>query len=301
MDAALQVANLSKAFNGTPIVDDVSFSVGEGEVFGLIGPNGAGKTTTIRLALQIIQPDAGEVFLFGNPMNSLALERIGYLPEERGLYRQAKTLEVLEYLGRLKGLTSRDAHRRAGEVLDALGMTEHSGKKVSELSRGMSQLIQFGATIIHQPDLVILDEPFAGLDPVNTLRLKDLVYELQNIGVTVIFSTHLMNNVEELCDRVLMIDHGKSVLYGSVGEIKERYRNNSLFIRWNGPLKSMVTVDRWELRDGYFEAFLADDATPELALQEILVLGGTLRHFELSMPSLNDVFIRVAGGARTDE
>ena len=301
MDTALQVTNLSKAFNGTQIVNDVSFSVGEGEVFGLIGPNGAGKTTTIRLALQIIQPDAGEVFLFGNPMNSLALERIGYLPEERGLYRQAKTLEVLEYLGRLKGLTSRDAHRRAGEVLDALGMTEHSGKKISELSRGMSQLIQFGATIIHQPDLVILDEPFAGLDPVNTLRLKDLVFELQNLGATVIFSTHLMNNVEELCDRVLMIDHGKSVLYGSVGEIKERYRNNSLFIRWNGPLKSMVTVDRWVLRDGYFEAFLSDDATPELALQEILVLGGTLRHFELSMPSLNDVFIRVAGGARTDE
>lgn len=301
MDAALEVVNLSKAFNGTQIVDDVSFSVKAGEVFGLIGPNGAGKTTTIRLALQIIQPDAGEVTIFGNPMDSLALERIGYLPEERGLYRHAKAFEVLEYLGRLKGLSSHDARRRAGEVLDLLGMTEHSHKKISELSRGMGQLIQFGATVIHSPDLVILDEPFSGLDPVNTLRLKDMVYELQNVGATVIFSTHLMNNVEELCDRVIMINHGKSVLYGSVGEIKERYRNNSLFIRWNGPLKSMVTVDRWELRDGYFEAFLSDDATPELALQEILVLGGTLRHFEVSMPSLNEVFIRVAGEPQPDE
>ena len=301
MDAALEVANLSKAFNGTQIVDDVSFSVKAGEVFGLIGPNGAGKTTTIRLALQIIQPDAGEVSLFGRPMDSLALERIGYLPEERGLYRHAQAFEVLEYLGRLKGLTSRDARRRAGEVLDLLGMTEHSHKKISELSRGMSQLIQFGSTIIHEPELVILDEPFSGLDPVNTLRLKDLVHDLEGRGATVIFSTHLMNHVEELCDRVLMINHGKSVLYGSVGEIKERYRNNSLYIRWNGPLKSMVTVDRWVLRDGYFEAYLSDDATPELALQEILVLGGTLRHFELSTPSLNEVFIRVAGEAETDE
>ena len=301
LDAALRVANLSKAFNGTPIVDDVSFSVAAGEVFGLIGPNGAGKTTTIRLALQIIQPDAGEVFLFGNPMSSLALERIGYLPEERGLYRQAKTLEVLEYLGRLKGLSRRDAHIRAGQVLDMLGMTEHSHKKISELSRGMGQLIQFGATIIHQPDLVILDEPFSGLDPVNTLRLKALVSDLQSRGAAIIFSTHLMSNVEELCDRVLMINHGQSVLYGPVGEVKERYRNNSLFIQWDGPRDSVAAVERWENRDTYWEAFLAAGATPEQALREILELGGTLRLFQLSLPSLNEVFIRVAGGAQTDE
>ena len=295
MDAALQAINLCKTFNGTPIVDNVSFSVEAGEVFGLIGPNGAGKTTTIRLALQLIQPDAGEVSLFGHPISSLALDRIGYLPEERGLYRQAYTDEVLIYLGRLKGLSDHDARRRAGEVLDQLGMTEHARKKVSELSRGMGQLIQFGATIIHQPDLVILDEPFSGLDPVNTLRLKDLVHELQNMGVAVIFSTHLMSNVEELCDRVLMIDHGQSVLYGPVDDVKERYRNNSLFIRWNGPLKSVAAVERWELRDGYFEAFLAAGATPEQALREILDLGGTLRLFQLSMPSLDEIFIRVAG------
>ena len=295
MDAALRAINLCKTFNGTPIVDNVSFSVEAGEVFGLIGPNGAGKTTTIRLALQLIQPDAGEVSLFGHPISSLALDRIGYLPEERGLYRQAYTDEVLIYLGRLKGLSDHDARRRAGEVLDQLGMTQHARKKVSELSRGMGQLIQFGATIIHQPDLVILDEPFSGLDPVNTLRLKDLVYELQNMGVAVIFSTHLMSHVEELCDRVLMIDHGQSVLYGPVSDVKERYRNNSLFIRWNGPLKSVAAVERWELRDGYFEAFLAAGATPEQALREILDLGGTLRLFQLSMPSLDEIFIRVAG------
>ena len=296
MAEAVRAAHLSKAFNGTPAVEDISFSVQPGEVFGLIGPNGAGKTTTIRLLLNILQPDQGEVSLFGHPRDTKARDRIGYLPEERGLYRQARTEEILVYLGRLKGLSAQQARQRAAEVLEQLGMAEHAQKKVSELSRGMSQLIQFGATIIHQPDLVILDEPFAGLDPVNTQRLKELVENLQTRGAAVIFSTHLMNTVEELCERVLMINRGRAVLYGPVMEVKQQYRNNSLFISWDGPRDNVKGVARWDDRGPYWEAFLGDGALPERVLREILDLGGTLKLFQLSSPSLNEVFIRAAGG-----
>jgi ABC-2 type transport system ATP-binding protein len=232
---ALTVSGLCKSFGGRRIVDDLGFSVNTGEIFGVIGPNGAGKTTTIRMALRIILPDDGHVSIFGRPFDERSWSRVGYLPEERGLYRQARVADVLVYLGRLKGLSKEDAIQRGGEVLVRLGMAEHARKKVSELSRGMGQLIQFGATIIHRPDLVIFDEPFSGLDPVNAERLKDLVLELKAAGVAVIFSTHQMNTVEELCDRVLMINQGRAVLHGPVVDVKHRYRNNSLFIAWDGP------------------------------------------------------------------
>ncbi|MFQ5794456.1 MAG: ABC transporter ATP-binding protein [Candidatus Bipolaricaulia bacterium] len=284
---------MSKTFNGTRVVEDLSFSVQAGEIFGLIGPNGAGKTTTIRMLLHILQPDTGEVSLFGCPLDAEARHRIGYLPEERGLYRQARTEEVLVYLSQLKGLSAQEARRRAAEVLEQLVMAEHAHKKISELSRGMSQLIQFGVTVIHQPDLVILDEPFAGLDPVNTQRLKELVADLQARDAAVILSTHQMNAVEELCDQVLMINRGQTVLYGPVTEVKQRYRNNSLFIVWDGPRDEVSEVVRWEDRGLYWEAFLADDISPEEALQKILCLGGTLSLFQLSSPSLNEVFLRV--------
>ena len=298
MTEVLKATHLSKAFNGTPVVQNVSLSVQAGEVFGLIGPNGAGKTTTIRLLLHILQPDAGDVALFGRPLDGEARDRIGYLPEERGLYRQARTDEVLTYMGQLKGLSHQEARRRTGEVLDLLGMVEHAKKKVSELSRGMSQLIQFAATVIHQPDLVILDEPFSGLDPVNTQRLKNLVTDLQARGTAIIFSTHLMNTVEELCDRVLMINRGRTVLDGTVTEVKQHFRNNSLFIDWDGLRHQVSGITRWEDRGPYWEAFLAGGVSPEDVLQEILRLGGSLRLFQLSNPSLNEVFIRVAGEGR---
>ena len=294
MREALKASGLHKAFAGIPVVRDISLSIEAGEIFGLIGPNGAGKTTTIRMLLNIIQPDEGEVAMFGRPLDMDSLERIGYLPEERGLYKNAGAEEVLVYLGQLKGLGAREARRRASEVLDQLGMAEHAQKKVSELSRGMSQLIQFGATIIHQPDIVILDEPFSGMDPVNTQRVMELVLGLRAAGVGIILSTHLMASVEELCDRILMINRGQSVLYGSVTEVKERYRSNSLFIDWDGPRDQIQGVNRWEDRRRYWEAFLADGASPEGVLQDILDKGGPLRLFQLSAPSLNEVFIRVA-------
>ena len=253
------------------------------------------------MLLHIIQPDAGEVTLFGQPLDGEVRNRVGYLPEERGLYRNAPASDVLVYLGRLKGLSAQQARKRAKEVLEQLGMAAHARKKVSELSRGMSQLIQFGAALIHDPSLVILDEPFAGLDPVNTQLLKDLVTGLRAKGVTVIFSTHLMGSVEELCDRVLMVNHGRAVLYGQVAEVKERYRNNSLFIDWDGPHDRVAGVAHWEDRGPYWEAFLADGMVPEGILQELLALGGTLKLFQISSPSLNEVFIKVASTEVAEE
>jgi ABC-2 type transport system ATP-binding protein len=302
MTDALTASGLSKSFSGERVVRNVSFSIKSGELFGLIGPNGAGKTTTIRMLLNIIQPDEGEVTMLGRPVDLESLERVGYLPEERGLYKNARTTEVLVYLGQLKGLTRGDARRRAAEVLEQLGMAEHADKKVSELSRGMSQLIQVGATIIHQPDIVILDEPFSGLDPVNTRRLTELVRDLGAAGVAIIFSTHLMASVEELCDRILMINQGKAVLYGPVAEVKQRYRNNSIFIDWDGPHDQIQGVNRWEDRGRYWEAFLADGASGEGVLKQILGKGGQLNHYQLSTPSLNEVFIKVAQeGVEGDE
>ncbi|MBM3944565.1 MAG: ATP-binding cassette domain-containing protein [SAR202 cluster bacterium] len=296
---ALRVSGLFKTYGTTRIVEDMSFSVGRGEVFGLIGPNGAGKTTTIRMTLRIIQPDAGDVLMFGKPFDEDAWSRVGYLPEERGLYRSARVFDVLVYLGQLKGLSAADAKRRAGETLELIGMTGHAHKKVSELSRGMGQLIQFGSTVVHNPELVILDEPFSGLDPVNTEKLKELVLGLQKQGMAVIFSTHQMNNVEELCDRVLMINHGRAVLYGPVKEVKERYRKNSLILSWNGPRERVRGVSRWEPRGEFWEAYLKDGVAPESVLVDMVQLGGAIRHFEPSMPTLHEVFLRVArDGAR---
>ena len=253
------------------------------------------------MLLHIIQPDAGEVTLFGQPLDGEVRNRVGYLPEERGLYKNARADEVLVYLGRLKGLSAREARMRAGEVLEQLGMATHAHKKVSELSRGMGQLIQFGAALIHQPRLVVLDEPFAGLDPVNTQLLKELVVGLRAQDVTVIFSTHLMGSVEELCDRVLMINRGRAVLYGPVAEVKERYRNNSLFIDWDGPQDRVQGIASWTDHGPYWEAFLVDGTSPEGVLRELLALGGTLKLFQVSSPSLNEVFIKVASTEVADD
>ena len=204
-------------------------------------------------------------------------------------------------MAQLKGMSPRQARERARQVLDQMGLAEHAGKKVSELSRGMSQLVQFGATIIHEPDLVVLDEPFAGLDPVNTERLKEVAAGLQARGVAVVFSTHMMASVEELCDRVMMVHQGRAVLYGPVDDVKERFRNNSLFIQWDGPRDSIRGVASWQDLGPYWEAFLSDGATPESVLREILEAGGALRRFQLSSPNLHEVFIRVAGEDATED
>jgi len=292
---AVEVNSIVKSYNYRRVVDDISFSVDQGEIFGLIGPNGAGKTTTIRMMMDITKPDSGNVNIFGESLSEDIKNRIGYLPEERGLYRKLKVIESLVYLASLKGMDSQLAARRADELLVRVDMLSHKGKKIEELSRGMSQIIQFLVTVIHEPQLVVLDEPFAGLDPVNAELLRQMIIELRNRGTAIILSTHRMNEVEELCDRVLMIDDGRCVLYGELAEIKSRYRNNSIFLESKGDVGEIEGVIGRRENKGYVELFLDGETAPEKVLQQLVTRGVTIHRFEVSTPSLNEIFLQIVG------
>ena len=213
---AVEAHNLVKEFNGLRAVDSLSFTVERGEIFGLLGPNGAGKTTTIRMLLDIFKPDAGEIKVLGGTVDTHTKSRIGYLPEERGLYPRLRVVQCLTYLARLKGIGRREAKSRAEALLERVGLAEWRRKRVKELSKGMQQKVQFVATIVHDPDLLILDEPFQGLDPINVDLLKEMIRELHQTGKTIIFSTHIMGQVEQMCDRILLINEGQAVLYLSL-------------------------------------------------------------------------------------
>jgi ABC-2 type transport system ATP-binding protein len=292
---AVEVNSIVKSYNHRRVVDDISFVIDQGEIFGLIGPNGAGKTTTIRMMMDITKPDSGNVNIFGKSLSEDTKNRIGYLPEERGLYRKLKVVESLIYLASLKGMDSQLAARRADELLARVDMLPHKGKKIEELSRGMGQIIQFLVTIIHEPQLVVLDEPFAGLDPVNTELLKQMVLELRNRGTAIILSTHRMNEVEELCDRVLMIDDGRCVLYGELAEIKSKYRNNSIFLKSEGDLGELEGVIGQRENRGYVELFLDRETSAEKVLQQLMAHGIRIDRFEVSTPSLNEIFLQIVG------
>jgi len=293
--SAVEVNNIVKSYNHKRVVDDISFSVDQGEIFGLIGPNGAGKTTTIRMMMDITKPDSGKVEIFGESLGEDTKNRIGYLPEERGLYRKMRIVESLVYLASLKGMDSQLAARRADELLARVDMLPHKGKKIEELSRGMGQIIQFLVTIIHEPKLVILDEPFAGLDPVNTELLKQMIFDLRNRGTAIILSTHRMNEVEELCDRVLMIDDGRCVLYGELAEIKSRYRNNSIFLESEGDVGEIEGVIGRRENRGYVELFLDGETSAGDVLQQLVARGIMINRFEVSTPSLNEIFLQIVG------
>ena len=230
----VEVEGVSKSFGGKDIIRDISFSVEKGEIFGLLGPNGAGKTTLIRMLLDIIRPDSGKIRVFGASLDPAGKDRIGYLPEERGLYRKTKLVDMLVYLAQLKNVSGKQAHENAESLLRSLGLYEHRGKKVEELSKGMQQKIQFLSSIIHYPDLVILDEPFSGLDPLSTKTVKERIIEYRNSGKTVILSTHMMEQAQTLCDRILVVDRGRSVLYGSVEGIRKERGKNSLLVEFAG-------------------------------------------------------------------
>jgi len=290
---AIEVSQVSKSFKGTRAVDDLSFTVGTGEVFGMVGPNGAGKTTTLRMLMDIIKPDTGEIIILGKAINEETKNRIGYLPEERGLYRKITVSESLAYLAALKNMKRRLARDRATELLERVDMLQHKNKKIEELSRGMGQLIQFIATILHDPELIVLDEPFAGLDPVNTELLKGFILELKGQGKSIILSTHMMNQVEELCDRVLMINKGQAVLYGSLGEIKSRFRNNSIFIECDRIPDGLPGVVGRQDHGKYLELFLDGQTPPSKVLSALVNNGVTVDRFEMSTPSLNEIFIQV--------
>jgi len=289
----VKISNITKSYRGHTVVDDVSFDVNSGEVFGLIGPNGAGKTTTIRMMMDLVKPDSGSVEILGKTLNEAAKNSIGYLPEERGLYLNMKVIDSLVYLATLKGMEKQSAAQKAEELLQRIDMQAHSKKKIKELSRGMSQFVQFLVTTIHDPDLVVLDEPFANLDPVNTQLIKDMVLEMRNRGKALILSTHRMNEVEELCDRILMIDNGRTVLYGDLAEIKERYSNNSVVVDYEGKLGRVEGVVRRQDHDGSTELFLAAETAPQQILEQLVNRGILVKRFEVATPPLHDIFLQV--------
>ncbi len=292
---AAEVSHIVKSFADKAAVDDLSFSVAQGEMFGLIGPNGAGKTTTIRMMMDIIKPDSGEVTIFGEKLSEATKNKLGYLPEERGLYKKLSVLDSIIYLASLKGMDKHSAVEKADELLNQTGMLANKRKKIEELSRGMGQIIQFIVTIIHDPQLVILDEPFAGLDPVNTELLKEMLADLRNQGKAVILSTHQMNQVEELCDRILMINNGKDVLYGNLSEIKSRYRGNSVLLDFKGELGEVPGVTGKRTHKGHTELMLDGKTTPQQVLERLVKSGIVINRFEIATPSLNEIFLKEVG------
>jgi ABC-2 type transport system ATP-binding protein len=294
----IQVQNLYKHYARVKAVDGVSFSVGPGEIFGLLGPNGAGKTTTIRTMMDIIKPDRGTIELMGQPVSEASKARIGYLPEERGLYQNYQLLECLTYLGALKGMSRPDARERASALLARAGLEEYAKRKIKELSKGMTQKAQFVAAIVHDPDLLIMDEPFQGLDPVNTDLLKTILQEEQGRGKTVILSTHNMNQVEEMCDRILLINHGQAVLYGPLDEIKARYAEHAVLLECDALPEGLEGVQRAERHNRTYELILEPEATPKSILRQLVEADVGVERFEVATPPLEEIFIDVVESGR---
>ena len=293
---AVEVSHLHKSYNGNQAVTDLSFSVKPGELLGLIGPNGAGKSTTIKIMMDFMKPDSGQVMLLGGPMKEILKNSIGYLPEERGLYKRLRAMDQIIYLSSLKGLDRSTAVDRAEKLLRRTGMLGSESKKVKEMSKGMGQLIQFIVTIIHDPRLIILDEPFSGLDPVNTEVMKSIIAELRNEGKTIILSTHQMNQVEELCDRVLMINHGREVLYGDLQEIKASYKKHSVLLEAEGETGNLKGVLSRKQHKNITELILSPETTAQSILDQLREKNATINHFEIRKPSLNEIFLQLAGG-----
>lgn len=293
----LKVQNLRKSFATVVAVDDVSLEARRGEIFGLLGPNGAGKTTTIRTVLNIIQPDSGTITFDGKPFNEETWNIVGFLPEERGLYRKSKIINTILYFASLKGLTEREAKPLAMHWLERFGLANSAHRKVEELSKGNQQKVQFIISVLHRPQFLILDEPFSGLDPVNQILLKDILLELRQQNIAIIFSTHQMEQAEKLCDSICLINKGKVVVEGSIAEVKQRYGKNSVHLAYEGDgsfLKSLPYVRRADVYQNYAELELVDmKHTKDLlaSLDDRL----SLRKFEIVEPSLNSIFIDVVG------
>lgn len=289
----LEIREVTKTYAGKAAVNRVSFEVGPGEILALLGPNGAGKTTLIRMITDIIRPDSGRITLDGEPVGGEKRRRISYLPEERGLYRRHTLLEVLEYYGQLKGL-SRPAARTASQaLLERVELHDWATKQVQTLSKGMQQKVQICATLIGDPRILILDEPFSGLDPVNVQLLEDILAEQRAKGVSVLLSTHQMNKVEELCDRALMINHGHMVLYGKVSEIRRRYADHAVLVRASGTIPKVPGVHAIESLNGARKLTLEPGATPQSVLKSMVEHGVEIESFEVAILPLEDLFVKV--------
>ena len=294
----ITVENVYKAYSNVQAVAGLSFEARQGEIFGLIGPNGAGKSTMIRMIMNILAPDSGTIRFDGEPLSEADKDRIGYLPEERCLYRKAKLGEVLEYLAAIKGAKPADYRPSIDAWLERFGLSEWKLRKVQELSKGMAQKAQFIGAIAHNPSVVLFDEPFSGLDPLAQDELLAVMVELKQKGVTVLFSTHIMEHAEKICERILLIDKGKEVVYGSMADIKTRYGHNAVQLEFDGDasfvavldvVESVVSYPRW------IEVELKDGADADLLFRAI---AGQLkvRRFETVAPSLHKIFIRIVGG-----
>ena len=293
----IEVEHITKSFGSMCAVNDVSFSVEPGEIFGLIGPNGAGKTTIIRIILDVFKPDAGRVALLGGPMSEDKKDRIGYMPEERGLYQDITLDRCLAYLASLKGLSTAEARKRIERYLARFDLLAHRRKKLKELSKGMQQKAQLIATLVHQPDLIIIDEPFNALDPVNTQMVKDLLLEERQRGVTIVMCTHHMNQVEELCDRLVLINQGKVMLYGSLDEIQHSFAGHEVLIRTSGLLPaSLPGVEIIDAHNSTTHLRLLPGTNPQDVLKALVEQNVTLDQFEIAMPTLAEIFIQVVKG-----
>jgi len=292
--SAVIVDKLAKRFGETKAVVDVSFAVEPGEIFGLLGPNGAGKTTTIRMMLDIFRPDAGTVSVFGGALDMAKKRRIGYMPEDRGLYKDLKLEPTLVYLASLKGMDEAAARKQLQGWMQRLDLAEHRDKKVQELSRGMQQKAQIIATLLHEPDLIIIDEPFSGLDPVSTRLIKQIFEEQRQAGKSILMSTHQMYQVEALCDRIVLIDEGRTVLYGSVRKIKRNFAGNAITLEGQGDFGQIPGVLEARQHNGTWHLALEVGTDPQTVFQALASRGDVrIERFELAEPSLDDIFVQV--------
>jgi len=294
----LELHEVVKQYENHIAVDGVSFNVPRGSIFGLLGPNGAGKTSIIRIITTITRADSGKVLLDGEPLNNSHPAQIGYMPEERGLYKKMGVGEHLLYLARLKGLSSKKAKEELDYWMEKFEIKDWWNKKIEELSKGMQQKVQFIATVVHQPKLLILDEPFSGLDPINTNLIKDEIYSLNQQGVSIIFSTHRMEQVEEICKEIVLINKGKKILEGKVGEIRERFSENHFSLKYKGilkeALKNSVRIIK-DLEGGQLDFIVPPSQNPQEFLKQVVLQGIEIKEWKEILPSLNEIFIKQVG------
>jgi len=296
---ALKVENVTKRYGNFTAVENLSFTIRAGRVFGFLGPNGAGKTTTIRMIVGITAPDEGRIELFGAPVSNESQNRIGYLPEERGLYKKMKIVDQLRYFAALKNVSQTEADKRIDFWLGRMNLSDWKSKKTTDLSKGMSQKIQFISTVLHNPDLLILDEPFSGLDPVNVEFMIAVVAELKAQGKTIIFSTHLMETAERLCDDIILINRSRKVIGGTIREVKASFSKNLIALRCSGGekiLEDKNLVAKVTIHADELELELAENADAQNLLKQLIADGATISKFEEIEPSLNDIFIEKVEG-----
>lgn len=299
--ASVALEHVTKRFGDFQAVGDLSLTVKPGRIFGLLGPNGAGKTTTIRMIVNITAPDSGTIELFGRPLSRESQDRIGYLPEERGLYKKMRVGDQLRFFAELKGLSPKEADKRGDKWLARLNLSEWKMKKTAELSKGMQQKIQFISAVIHEPDLLILDEPFSGLDPVNVELLEKIILELKDEQRAIIFSTHQMEGAEKICDEICLINRSQKVLEGSIREVKRSFGRNAVALRMTGGeevLSDKTLVSSIQRRSDEIEVVLAEGARAQELLNRLIAAGTTIEKFEMVEPSLRDIFLaKVTGNA----